>query len=270
MKGFSLIEMMVALLLSLLSLSALLEMYATSQRNLLLQSQMQAVSENAQAASYLIMTEIHRAGYIGCARLTPDFPMHGVGPFNLTPTNKLIAESNRFTVKYAATPEAELVRPMSDDLNLTVNETVRFTAGDWVVISDCQHAEIFRVQQAASNHHQQYLVASAPLQNQYDQHARISHFVSQTYYIAKTGRIDRHHQPIYALFSESGDGSKWERVAGVQAMEFAVTVRREGQWLVLPPDAIQEGEHVIAINATLSLYQEGLRSKWPVFAALRG
>src|SRR5438128_340840 len=89
-QGFSLIEFLLALTLSLFILSIVSTIYLLSQRHLMSQIALSKIQENIHLLSEIFHTEIHQAGYIGCPKLTENFPIKTISPYDLTVQNKLV------------------------------------------------------------------------------------------------------------------------------------------------------------------------------------
>lgn len=62
-RGFSLVELLVAMAISLIVMAAVFKVYTTQQDSYLLQEQIAEVQQNARTAKYIMIREIRMAGY---------------------------------------------------------------------------------------------------------------------------------------------------------------------------------------------------------------
>ena len=186
--GAMLIELMIAMTIGLLVLSFLLEMYVVSQQSYRLQSALIAISDNAKSAFSILRNDIKAAGHIGCARLTPDFPIITHNGYTITTENSLSATDTELIVRHAELTHVALIGPMQDLMTMQTNKEIYFSRGDILIISDCRHAEIFTVKNVIIFHDSQKIISSFPLRYAYGQDAEISRMAINHYFIAKTTR----------------------------------------------------------------------------------
>lgn len=81
-RGFSIVEMMVAITIGLIVLAAASSIFVTSKMNYITQESMSRLQESARVAMHIIGKDIRRAGYLGCvddleninSTLNSDFP----------------------------------------------------------------------------------------------------------------------------------------------------------------------------------------------------
>lgn len=222
-SGMLLIELMVSMVLALLLISFILEIYLASRKSQQFRAALNQVQNNANSAFSVLGTEIRRAGYIGCARLTKEFPVHAYGYYSLTPKNKLIVlDNNKFTVRYAGYPGVILKKIPEDDLTLYTSADIRFSSGDILIISDCKQAEIFQVDKTSLKNGLQKITVKYPLHYPFSPYAEISKLEINTYFIFKTNRKSRDGKPIFALYVADIKGRKMELVEGINSMKLKV------------------------------------------------
>lgn len=220
-QGLTLIELMIALALGLLLLRILMGIYLSSQQSTHLQAALNQIEHNATIALSIIQTDISRAGQIGCARLSQDFPLVSYPPYSLTVENKLILSgSHQLTVRYADYPANTLLAAMQNDSRLIVSNEVAFKPGEIVVISDCRKAEIFKIEAVSENHGVQIIIPSSSLHYLFQKDAEISRLIVNSYYLAATKRKQINGTPIYALFRDSLNQQHEELVEGIDEMNF--------------------------------------------------
>jgi type IV pilus assembly protein PilW len=225
--GTILIEVLISALIGIALIGSMFEIYITSQQSFRLQSALNQLQENAKTAANIISTEIHRAGYIGCAKLTDDFPVRAYQHYSITPQNKLSTTNDTITIRYAGLNNVELVSPMKSLSMLLADNSVIFKKNNILIISDCRHAEIFQVKNVSVWNHIQKIVSTMPLHDFYNQHAEISRFEINHIYTAHS-----------ALYLENIHHSKIRLVDGVESIQ------------------VLSGREIILNVASQSLYKE--------------
>jgi type IV pilus assembly protein PilW len=170
-KGFSLVEMMVAITLGLILLAGVLSIFFSSRVTYSSNERTARLQENGRVALDLVTHDLRSAGYQGCARGVPFnnslntptgllwnyiFPVQGyesdgAGAFSpalglaLTPTpvndsDVVVVRSSQRDGRMARL-EANLAT-LADDL--TVTNTGAIAAGNIYMISDCNAADVFQ------------------------------------------------------------------------------------------------------------------------------
>ena len=117
-QGHSLLELTMALALSLVFLSLMGTIYLAQQKA---STQLQALSrleENALIAANILRDDIHNAGYIGCAKFTEDFPIRNFTSYkNFKPQNVLTIIHNKNSDRLHILKTIE-TKPNKEDLVL--------------------------------------------------------------------------------------------------------------------------------------------------------
>lgn len=253
MYGFSLIELMLALTISMAVISMISTIYLAAQKNFSLQSELSDIHENAYIAIELLNSDIRKAGYIGCAKLTEDFPLKNFFQYGMNLKNKISSTQNEISVRHAGRHHANLIEPMQDYSKLSVTAQPRFSEGDILIISDCTAAEIFKVGHVFNTKEIQQITPSEPLSNLYDKNAEVSQFEVNTYFIGETDRQRRSGEPIFALFKKDIHDQKSELVEGVNAMNIKLV------------------ENGVSMMLTISSSQDAskLSKRWDNYITLR-
>ncbi len=65
-RGFSLVEMLVAMVIGLILFAGLGQVFVTTKRTSITQEESALLQENSRYAAYLLAREVHHAGYLGC------------------------------------------------------------------------------------------------------------------------------------------------------------------------------------------------------------
>lgn len=270
-SGWMLIELLIMLAIGLLIISILFAIYLSSMHSYRLQNALNQLQENAQTASHILTTEIHRAGYIGCARLTEDFPLIFYPPFTLTPQNKITSSPhNEMMVRHMSLPAAVLMEPLRNASSLQVSNHVHFTSGEILMISDCKKAEVFAVKEVEVVRGMQVIYPVRPLQYHYEKQAEVSQLSINTYFIANTKRTYLDGTPLYALFVRDNNQRKFELVEGIQQMTIRYTVKQDGNLIELPAEQIAKGSTLVGVAIDLNLISPPVNKIWHLYAAVSG
>lgn len=182
--GISLIEVMISLLVSTCMLSFLIELYLTSQQSYQLQVKIKQKQDSAQLAIAILKDEIRQAGYIGCPRLSNDFPLQSFNDYAVTEENKIVGNEMQIVVRHANRLHVQLENLSNDHTQLKTTKEVHFSQNDLLLISDCTHGEIFLAKDIKVNS-AQWITSDKPLVYSYHESAEVSRFEMNTFYVSK-------------------------------------------------------------------------------------
>ncbi|TAK78792.1 MAG: hypothetical protein EPO11_00915 [Gammaproteobacteria bacterium] len=266
-KGETLIELMVAVVIGLLLISSLVEIYLSSQRGYRLQDALNHLQDNAKLATNFLKSDIQQAGYIGCARLTNDFPIASYSSsYAITPQNKLTGSDTQFTVRHLVFPNV-ILKTMQDASTIEVSKEINIHAGDVLIIADCNKAEIFQAESVSSSQQSQKIITTSPLQNKYEAYAEIGPFEINTYYIAKTDHTEKNGTPIYSLFVKNNDGNT-ELVENINHMQLTYSIYQDGKLTDVPASEVDDWSRIRGVAIDLDLVSSTLKKTWHLYVAL--
>jgi prepilin-type N-terminal cleavage/methylation domain-containing protein len=125
--GFTLVEILIALLIASIVISVAFELYITQHNQLLVQEDVSDIQANARAAAEMLAKEIRKTGYLL--------------PSIVTPIDGMDSDPDTMVIRYATPALAGIVlqQNMADqyaDLCCMGNNLDALTAGDWVYIYD--------------------------------------------------------------------------------------------------------------------------------------
>lgn len=175
--GLSLIEIMVALVISLFLLGGIVQVYIGNKSTYKFSDAISRIQENGRFALDTITSDVRMAGFFGCVPFQPD--KNGDGLFSddnrqilqnhLNPNNNYVAAkhdflntppitvttvngSERITIKGAKAGQSAFVSTLSypETGSIQVDSTVPFSANDIVIISNCLTANIFEISSAST------------------------------------------------------------------------------------------------------------------------
>lgn len=235
MSGFSLVELMVAITISLIILAAVSTLFVSSKKTYTTQDRLGRLQENARFAMQFITRDLRLAGYTGCInKLIPDttyFNRLNVAVAT-TPDVPLVATdgtTDEVTISFvdpvsSATLDAEMASPSSD---ITAKNVTGISKGDMLIIADCSTADLFQVSDISTDSsskittikHQMGTSNPAPgnssndLSKPYRTTAKFIKFSTRRYFIA----MGASGNP--ALFRADNGGASTELVDGIEMLK---------------------------------------------------
>ena len=268
--GLTLVELMIALVLSMLLMTGVLTIFASTKTTSRLQSGLATVQENGRHALHLLVRDIRGAGFGGCAGmdltitnviaddppmddLNSDVVVSGINDFaaadDYTDTSKkydAVLGTDVIRIRGAGDGLAGLVGntvPVNANIQTTVIKNI-FEAGDILMITDCEGTDVFRATNVSHGSgkttiaHSQAKNSSNNLSKPYDKDAFLMAFRSNAYFIKDTGRTNRVGQPIRALYWRDETRESWtsaddqELVDGIEDMQITYGVDGDGNGMV--------------------------------------
>ena len=262
-RGFSLVELMIAMVVGLLLVSGMITVFSGTKRSAQLNSTMAMLQEHGRFALSSIVSDVRMAGFQGCvdskvrARIratdapTDDYSQSSISssliksdgswtpaaPLNFNPPDdvgKPLAGTHALSVQFGS-PETRRIQPMAsvaNDVTIAGDLPPIVTSGD--LISNCQVADIFKVTQAAGGVLKHAAVGnrgdnrlSAPYGQAVNDRARVMRFEANIYYVGDTQRSNREGDPVYALYRQSWpyDRPPVEMVEGVSNLKVRLGFR---------------------------------------------
>lgn len=262
---------MTVVTLSLLLLSFLMGIYLATQKSYRLQEDLNAVQENARTAIEILDTDIKQAGYLGCPRLAPDFPIISNLPFTLSTQNKLSGKKlDLITTRHAGLEHATLIESMQDDLIFFTTNKPRYSPGDILIISDCKSAEIFQAENIFMKKGIQEIISTQPLHKQYEKNSEVSRFEMNSYYVGKTNRRRVDGIAIFALYREDSRQYRSEVVEGVDKMQIHYTINQQGTIADITADEVSDWSKVVGVAVDLEVSAGSLHKTWHSYISLSG
>lgn len=226
MKGFSLVGCLVALLLISLMATTIFRVEAQFQyHSQILQDFMQ--NENAARLVFTTMTPIlQQVGYSGC-RSRPfmrekmpisdwveiiegsadELPKHVTSNRVITsPVLKLIRANQKSALLHVS---------QVNDREITLNSALKIETHQTIVISDCLHTEVHRVNSVIKRH----VYLDSPLFYSYTQNAEVLVLREHWYYIGKTQWHYPSGVPVISLYHYVSPGFHEALVYGVESWQ---------------------------------------------------
>lgn len=264
-QGFSLVELMIAMVVGLMLLGGVITVFAGTKRSAQLNATMALLQEHGRFAMNSIVSDVRMAGFQGCAdskvkasirasvaptddytqtylsssliegsgKWTPDGPDHFTPPEG---TGKPVTGTHAVSVQFGS-PETRLIEPMTtvaDSVEITGDLPDIVSDGDLALISNCQVADIFLVTKVADGVLQHSPVGnngnnrlSAPYGRNPQERAQVMRFEANIYYIGDTTRTDAQGNAVLALYKQSWpyDNPPVEMVEGVSNLKVRLGFR---------------------------------------------
>jgi type IV pilus assembly protein PilW len=272
-SGITLVEILIAVTLSLVLLGGVLQLFQSAKKTYLLSEEVARLQEDSRFALELLARDVRMIGYQGCAdpenielniiannAPSADFSQSELRAAEILPTgwnpalpgeitNTVTDEyGNNYTItdialsssdvlfsQYASPVGAQLTgNTTPDNANIQIDENPGgFAAGDLMVISDCDTADMFRATsvsdsagmitiahtQGAGNN------SSNNLSKSYPPNTQVLRFNSSMYFVAVSRdangnvRANKRGDPIYSLYKTDIDNNLIELIRGVDNMQ---------------------------------------------------
>ena len=238
--GFSLVELMIALVLGLFLVGGTITVFSSGIRTSEFNQSLANLQANARFALSRMSDDVRLAGFQGCSGLshsqlsiqtspaptdnyertaiwgavvgdsgwTPALPTGYTAP---TGVGAPLQDSHALMVQYAAGPGAVVSSSLGStigSISLSDGEPVRdVVSGDLMVISDCSSADLFKVQTITTTGVASITPADAlsktyALQSATDNTLRVMPFFTAIYYVGDTQRTNDSGDRVYALYMQ--------------------------------------------------------------------
>jgi type IV pilus assembly protein PilW len=268
-RGFSLVELMVAITIGLIILVSVSGIFITSKTSYNVQDRLARLQENARFAMLYIMKDLRMAGYYGCV---PEFnastlsnslntpagmafqltaPLEGLkaGAAAWLPTGSvsvptgMVSGSDAIAMVLANSSDASLglTAEMADVTDpVTVAATTLVKKGDVVTVADCAHTDVFQitdVNPSGSNVVLEHAVSASPAPG------NATGSLGKTYsptggklikFVYRRYYIGTGASGVPALFRDGTEGPQ-ELVEGIERMRILY-----GEDKSTPPDGIPD------------------------------
>ena len=259
-RGFSVVEIMVALAISLVLLAGVYKVYLGSKQSYRLTEGEARLQENGRFAMHFLTRTIRGAGYIGCANLdviqpniivtnppadlifdtasvirgydSGTWPADFAKPANLVSGNSVILVRSASPISTQLVPTATMSSTTSSNPFVqVVGNPENWKTGDYLFVTDCAHADIFEATGVSSgvgtNPISIYYGTSvndpSRLSTTYRGGSQMMAYHSHLFYLARSGSGTGN-----SLYEVSDGGTPEELVDNVQALSALYGVDTDG------------------------------------------
>lgn len=275
--GLSLVELMVAMTLSLVLLAGVLLVFSANKTTYRMQSGLGTLQENGRYAIRQIAADLQMAGFGGClsphldprprvinlvSSAPPYLDDFAAGEFFAGRNDEPGTFSYGGKAMLPGTDSIEIRGPLRSNVSYVAGETPStgtvdvlgtangFAVNEYLMISDCAGADIFRATGVTTSGgntqvgHGSGANSQATLSRKYSADAVLMAFVTHTYFVADTGRSNAAGQAISGLFRFDG-ASAQELVDGVEDMQIEYALDTDGDLVI---DAFRDAGGMTAAN----------------------
>src|SRR5688572_11997760 len=170
MKGITLVECLFALSLSMMLFFFIGTFSVITFHHHETQSSWNLLQENTRIASSFLTKNLQKTGFVGCAFGSKNFYLsHPV-------TSDHHESSDSLSLQYLSESSAILLEPMRHPAFLKVTSTLLISKGDWMLITDCEHAEIFEVAKVSDFQGGKEITLKQSLKYLYAKNSEIRHY----------------------------------------------------------------------------------------------
>ncbi len=272
-RGFSLVELMVAITIGLMILAAVSAVFVSSKRSYSTQDRLSRLQENARFAIQFLTRDIRMAGYSGCAKdivntnntlnnstsflYNATVPLEGIdntastwSPSTLASTlASMKANTDAIAIRSA---DPSLIVPVSSTMQsetdaVGVTSVAQINTNDIVMVADCSNADVMQVTGNGSSALAHALSgtpgnATQTLSKAYDTAAQVMKFHTRVYYVKN--RTDG----TPALYMQD-NGTDQELVEGVESLQITYGVDTNSPSDGIPNVYLKAGENGLTTAA---------------------
>lgn len=249
--GVTLVELMVAMAISLFMIGAVLYVVAETQSTYRVNDHMGRIQESGRIGAEIFAHDLRMAGFFGCLPPADQITIKAVPPpggqttlsglavrgfDHPNATAALLAGGNGVAASSVVVFRSGSANPVNLQNDLTtVADPIMLTSnpdgiavGNLAVITDCEAADVFRVSAVAGNQiqHGGGVNSTALLSKQYGTNARVMRIREDAYYAGDAGRVQTDGTPVFSLFrvQVTSDGAGNLQLAGLPAEEIVENV----------------------------------------------
>ena len=221
--GFTLIELMIAMVIRSFVILGLFNLFINSYRNYHLQEAMSRIQDNARFATDILAANIRETGFAGCQNINRITPQSMIAGLTFTPATRISGDrdgiSDSIQVQRAVDCDGSFtvnVAGPADVTNALVSACVPETDSIPLMITDCVHAHIFNANdsEATFSGGTTYIGANS----------EVLRFESTEYSIA----LLRSGVFIPSLYESVNGGPRQEVIRGVENMRILYGLNTDG------------------------------------------
>jgi type II secretory pathway pseudopilin PulG len=260
--GYTLLEVMMSIGLSITIMALVLPQYLIFNQQFLWIHDQLTIQKKAERLMILLRDQIHLAGYLGCTKLTNEFPLLN-GKDLLNVDNRLQVTSQNHLIIRGMTDAVTLLNDGKiGSKTLTVSYTKNLKPHVKMIITDCLHGEIIEAQ--SLKHHKEKLIImlNQPLQSHYAAGASLGLLRIEDFYLALN------HKSESSLFMRESDGVTRELIPGVDSWTFHLSEKYQNQHYNQTPNHVKAWRQVDGITIDFTLKINTLMRMWHLYVAL--
>ncbi|MBD2858719.1 PilW family protein [Spongiibacter sp. KMU-158] len=290
-KGFGLVELMISMTIGVLLTLAVSQVLIASRVSDNVQDALSQNQENARFSMHFIGKELRMAGYLGCNTLAnieassialPDSEADFTRGSSLIVENNVgdenafdaVNETDVLRIKRGSNNSIRITGDLAADLSSirVEDNSAGFKQGDFLVVSDCERADVFRVTNTPKaagegetkfTYEQGALNSDNRLSNTYGEDSEVFALENLDFFIRDSGRKTHRGSAINSLYvqrrlagSAGVTGQAIELLEGVEDMQLELGVDNNGDRAVdeyLSADDVADWERVLSVKVRLQM-----------------
>ena len=280
-QGFTLVEIMIALLLGVFMTAGIGNIYVGSNETGRLQENLSRIQENGRFALDYLAQEIRPAGFQGCPNLSAVSPVNVIKNFpssfdfqsamkgyeydgstlsGYTPAANVVSNTDIITIQRGGGCNASVSLSLdnNDDV-IEVSDNCGFEANDFLVISDCQTTDIVAASSISNGSGAQEIAhgasvnTTADLSKLYDTKAEVFRIYSREFYIKNNADgIPALYQREVKEVGDIASPNEEELIDGVEDMKLTYGVKNTNNtYAYLSASAVTNWEQVKSVRIHL-------------------
>lgn len=275
-RGISLVEVMIALVISLFLLAGIYQVYIGNKATFAFTNALAEIQENGRYALDLMSQDLRMGAEWGCIEMNPDdtsninntlsaatVPNYDAVFYDFTGEQNIEGNNNTglngsdtLTIRGGRTGQANVESPFfaSTSNQLTIDATGSIGVDDIVLVARCgandllidEEADIFRVTatQLVNGNTQQQLTFSANKSQQFENDAMVIELQTVNYFIAAGASGEP------SLFRREFDNAPQELIEGVENLQILYGVDTDGDKY---PNQYQAADSVVDFNDVVAV-----------------
>ncbi len=277
-KGVTLVELMISLVLGVVLSSACIQAFLTTKQLFIKQNAIARIQENARVIAIVLGEAIEASGSLGCTTFAQEHSIAIANNINaqemlLLPRSRVlgIAQESILPQLILAriSPQSNLVAIKSVDKlqpvisidpkqnMVTIKGKFDYEKDKIMVISDCAHS-VFAKAKAVSHQKGKTFISFASLTNELEQlsfskNITIGELASQLYYIGNTHRVNSNGQQVDALYMSDFNGRTLELVEGVEQMKILYGVSDGNKIHYVTQENVSDWLAIVKVRVSLLL-----------------
>jgi len=286
-RGFSLLELLLTMALSVVVITLLVQVYLTTQNFNRTANDLAHFQEDLRMVSYSLTRNIQMAGYSGCIGIK-DLQLKNHTSFDFNAQNVIRGFDSQNVPSYLqgkvlTGTDVVIVQRAGDDAtiltaaviagatSITAKNNPATQDNKVLLISDCVHGDLFTAKNEIGD---RVYLADGKIEYAYQNKAlitEVSRFSELAYFVGPNGDYDAKGNPIYSLyFSLNESVDKQELITGISRMNIQYGVDENGGGKVTAyytAKQMQDSqwEKVIAVLITLKYENKD----WKIYVRLR-
>lgn len=253
-RGFSLLELLLAMSIGLIIITIIGKTFINCNRTYKIETSLSIMQENAGFAARMMREAVQTAGMVGAAKMAFYLPLQNQG----TSLYNQIDFNNYFTVyhgnnniwqpslpdfleiqpklntdvimiKSMSAITANLKKDLNESNKIYVSFMPEFNQDDDIIIADCLHVVTARIKSVyrSPENQQQILTTTQIIHGKFNSGTEVGKIQSNVFYIHDTGRKNIRGKKIYSLYHVSATDRKEELLSNIVNMKISALIKNK-------------------------------------------